>query len=83
MDLEISQQVLVGHKAIDQLGDHRRTAEAATDPDFPADFASAIHGGLQANIVEPDGRAILRRAGDGDLELSRQVARIQGARLDH
>ena len=30
-------------------------------------------GCLQANIVEADGGTIVRRAGDGDLELARQI----------
>ena len=69
--LEVGQEVLIGHKAIDQLADHRRTTEASADPDFPADFARAIGGRLQANVVETNGGSVVGRARDSDLELTR------------
>ena len=71
--LEIGEQVLVRHEAVDQLGDHRRAAQAAADPDRPADLALGVGRRLQADIVELDRRAVVRRAGHRDLELARQV----------
>ncbi len=65
--------MFVGHEAVDQLGDHGRAPQTAADPDFPADLALAIGRGLEANVVEADGRAVVPRAGDGDLELARQI----------
>src|SRR5690606_20134232 len=70
---EIGEQMLVGHAAVDQLGDHRRTPEATADPHFPADVARAVHSGLKADIVKADGGAVSGGAGDGDLEFAREV----------
>ena len=64
------------HKAIDQLADHRRAPHAAADMDRPADLARPIGGGHQADIVELDRGAVIGRAGDGDLELARQVEKF-------
>ena len=55
-----------------RLGDHRRAALAAADQHLEADLAGLVAVHAQADVVHLDGGAIVRRAGDGDLELARQ-----------
>ncbi len=81
--LEIGEQVFLRHEVGNLLGDHRRAAETAPDIDFIADFALAVLDDLDTDIVYADRGAIVRRTGDGDLELARQVGkfRVEGRPL--
>ena len=65
--------MLIGHEAVDQLGDHGRTPQPAAYPDFPTDLAGPVHRRLQTDVMETDGRPVVRRTGHRNLELARQI----------
>ncbi len=71
--LQIAQQIVGGHKAVDLGRDHRRAAHAPADKNARAEPAVLPHQ-LDADIVQPHRRAILVRRDHRDLELARQIA---------
>ena len=62
----------LGQEGADGLADHRGAPQPAADDDLEARLAGRIAAHVQADVVDPHGRAVARRAGDRDLELARQ-----------
>ncbi len=74
--IEIGQQVLPWQKLADLRAHHRGAAEAATNQDAEADFASGVAHDVQTNVVYADGGTIRLGAVDCDLELARQEGKF-------
>ncbi len=75
--LDVGEQMLLRQIRPDLLPDIGRAAHAAADQHAEAVLAVRPAHDLQADIVEGDGRAVFRRAGDGDLELARQPGELR------
>ena len=74
--VDIGQEVLFGQEVADGCGDERGAAEPASDEDPEADPARLALHHLQADVVDLDGRPVVRRPRDRDLEPS--SARMSG-----
>ena len=61
----------------DDLADHRGAAEPAADADLVADLARVVADDDDADVVRFGHRAVVRGAGDADLELARQVEELR------
>ena len=83
--LEIREQMLLGQELAAHHADDRRAPEAAADPDLEPDLARLVLHDADADVVHADRGAVVRRAGDRDLELARQVGefRVEGRPLPH
>ena len=75
--LEVGQQVGLRQEVPHHLGDHRGAAEAAADADLVADLARVVADDAEADVVRLGHRPVVRRAGDADLELARQVEELR------
>ena len=71
--LQIGEQILLRQERLHLLGDVGRAALAAADKDLEAFRGVRSADDADADVVEGDRRAVLQRAGDGELELARQV----------
>jgi len=69
---DVAQEVALGQERLDGLADERRAAEPATDDDLEAGVACTVPVQPQADVVNLDGGAVMRRRGQCDLELARQ-----------
>ena len=74
--LDVRQQMLRREPLADRVADVRRAAEAAADEHLEPDLALLVLVHPQADVVHGHGRAIVRRARHGDLELARQVREL-------
>ncbi len=81
--LEIRQQVLARQEVAHHLADDGRAAEAAAGENLEAQLAVGSAHDVHADVMHQRGGAILRRAGDRDLELARQIGefRMEGRPL--
>ena len=81
--LQIGQQIALGQKLADDVAQQRGTPQPTADQHPKADLASLVAGQIQADIVDLSGGAVVTGAGDGDLELARQVGkfRVKGGPL--
>ena len=70
--LDIAQEIAAGHERLDRLADERRAAEPAADQHLESGFAFGVLVQPQADIVNLDRGAIMRRGGDREFELARQ-----------
>ena len=77
IDLDVRQQMLRREPLADRLADVRRAAETAADEHLEADLALLVLVHAQADVVHGHGRAVVRRARHGDLELARQSTRTR------
>ncbi len=73
----IGQKIGLRQEVAHLAADHRRAAETAADEDDKARLALVVAGQLQADIVDLHGGAVVRRAGDRDLELARQERELR------
>ena len=67
---QIGQQVFFGQEVVDDLADHRRAAQTATDQNLVADHTVAFDD-AQADVMGADHGAVVFGAGHGHLELAR------------
>ena len=92
---DVGEQIAARQEIPDLLGEKRRTALAAADPDGETELALCVLLEVQADIVGLDRRAVAFRAGQRDLELARQIGEFRmhrrplpedlgiGARIGH
>ncbi len=71
--VEIIEQLRRREKLADHPADHRRAALSAAHDDAKAGPAGLVADRLRPDVVDEDGRPVMGRAGDGDLELARQM----------
>ncbi len=74
--LDVRQQVLRREPLADRLADVRRAPQTAADEHLEAHLAALVVVHPQADVVDRDRGAIVRRARDRDLELARQVREL-------
>ncbi len=74
--IEIREQVPPGQELAHDVPDDGRAAEPAADDHAEADFPVGVADRVQADVVHPGRRAVVRRAVDRDLELARQVLEL-------
>ncbi len=70
---QVGEQVRQRQKFADHLSDDGLAAQAAADQHLEADLTLCVALQVETNIVDLGSRTVLRRAGDRDLELPRQV----------
>jgi hypothetical protein len=75
--IEVGEQFLPRQELAQHLADDRRAPEAAADEHAKAELARGIAHQVQADVVHLGGGPVGSRAGDGDLELARQVGEFR------
>ncbi len=69
---DVAQQIALRQERLDGLADEWRASEPAADHHLETGFAGAVAVEPQADVVDLDGGAVVRRRRDRDLELARQ-----------
>src|SRR5574344_502209 len=74
---QIAEQVLPGHKVVDDAAQDGRAAQTAADQYLKAQLAGFVAAGMQADVVHFGDSAVGQAAVDGNLELAWQAQELR------